>query len=354
MSNDIIQQLNNHNIYGYGSAELIKFETQMTTYFSREFKRWRNNKDLPEVHGVSSFEGDIAKKETHAESIEHYNKKFNIYQAFLDKKYMAYTMAYYGATDDEPNTNEAKSLENAQIDKFELIIKRAQIEDGHSILELGCGFGGFSRYLLEKFPNITLTGINPSVVQTAHLRETLLDKNQQTHNNRFNLVQKFFDDITKDDIDFGSYDRVISIGVLEAVTNLDKLFKLISLALKSGGKTFHHFIVSTDTIPQFLSAEDTLMADYFPGGHIWPYDEPKRHNTHLKFIDSWFVNGMNYWRTLDEWHKRFWESIEILYPEYLTLEEVDDWNKYFILCKSMFSPDKGKSYGNGHYLYEKN
>ena len=95
------------------------------------------------------------------------------------------------------------------------------------------------------------------------------------------------------------------------------------------------------------------MADYFPGGHIWPYAELKRHNTHLQFIDSWFLNGMNYWMTLDAWHTRFWQAIDHLYPDYLSLDEVQDWNKYFVLSKTMFSPNQGRSYGVGHYLYQK-
>ena len=102
-----------------------------------------------------------------------------------------------------------------------------------------------------------------------------------------------------------------------------------------------------------LDAEDTLIADYFPGGHIWPYSEPKRHDTHLKFVDNWFINGMNYWKTLDEWHKRFWASIDRLFPEHLTISEADAWNKYFVLSKTMFLANHGRSYGVGHYLYEK-
>jgi len=39
---------------------------------------------------------------------------------------------------------------------------------------------------------------------------------------------------------------------------------------------------------------------------------------------------------------------------YLSIEEVEDWNKYFSLCKTMFSPNNGNSYGNGQYLYIKN
>ena len=353
MTENIIKQLADHKIYRYGSSELLKFESDMTKYFEREYKLWKGNRALPEEFGISSFEGDIAQKETHDESIEHYNKTLSIYQAFLDKEYMAYTMAYYGATDINPNIDDSTSLDDAQINKFELIIERAQIDDGQSILELGCGFGGFAKYILNKFPNITITGINPSATQSAHLQEILIDDTNQTGYGRFKLIQKFFDDITASDIADQEFDRVISIGVLEAVTNLDKLFQLISRVLKPGGKTFHHYIVSKDTIPQFLSAEDTLMAEYFPGGHIWPYEEPKRHDKHLHFVESWFVNGMNYWKKLDEWHERFWDAIEQTYPEHLTLEEVEDWNKYFILCKSMFRPDDGHSYGNGHYLYEK-
>ncbi|GAH56326.1 unnamed protein product, partial [marine sediment metagenome] len=46
-------------------------------------------------------------------------------------------------------------------------------------------------------------------------------------------------------------------------------------------------------------------------------------------------------------------SIDKLYPDYLTIEDIADWNQYFMLCKAMFKPNEGASYGNGHYLYEK-
>ena len=353
MNNKIINELAEHDIHRYGSVELLQFEKHMERYFAREYDRWQGNKELPEKYGVSSFEGDIVKQDTHKESIEHYDKEFKIYQSFLDKKYMVYTMAYYGATEYLPQVNNELTLDQAQIDKYNLIIQRAGIKDGDKILELGCGFGGFTAYLQEKFANVHITCINPSKVQAEYLNEKLAHRNAAFDNERFELIPKFFDDITDDDITENSFDIVISIGVLEAVSNLDKLFEFIARILKPGGKTFHHFIVSRDTIPQFLKAENTMMADYFPGGHIWPYAEPMRHDKHLKPVGSWFVNGLNYWKTLDEWHKRFWNSIDELYPKYLTLEEVEDWNKYFTLCKTMFIPNQGRSYGNGHYLYEK-
>ena len=353
MANDVTRLLAINNIHCYGSADLLKFEKHMARYFEREYERWHGNECFPENYGVSSFKGDIADKETCLESIDHYNKELNIYQAFLDREYMCYTMGYFGATNQSCEINNNISLSQAQQNKFKLIIERARIRDGQNILELGCGFGGFAKYLLKTFPNVRLTAINPSKVQTAYLKDTLIAKNSSFDHSRFGLIEKYFDDLSENDLQESHFDRVVSIGVLEAVTNFDKLFRLVSRTLKPGGMALHHFIVSADTIPQFLNAENTLMADYFPGGHIWPYAELRRHDVHLQFVDNWFVNGMNYWKTLDEWHKRFWQSIDTLFPDHLSIGDVESWNRYFVLCKTMFIPNQGKSYGVGHYLFEK-
>ena len=353
MLNEVIKQLANQDIHCYGSDQILKFESQMSRYFEREYKRWHGNSKPPEHYGVNSFNGDIAKKSTSAESIDHYNNDLQIFQRFLDSEYMCYTMGYYGATNEHPVVKKNLSLSDAQISKFDLIVERADIQDGQRILELGSGFGGFIKYLLDRFPNIHITAINPCEVQTSYLTNTLLKSRNPSDKDRVALITKFFDDIGPDDLRSAYFDRVVSIGVLEAVTNLDKLFSLISRVLKPGGKTLHHFIVSVDTIPQFLEAERTLMSSYFPGGHIWPHSEPMRHNTHLQFVSSWFINGMNYWKTLDEWHKRFWSSVEELHPDVLSAADIEAWNNYFVLCKAMFSPNLGKSYGIGHYLYAK-
>ena len=171
---------------------------------------------------------------------------------------------------------------------------------------------------------------------------------------RFTLVPESFEAITGRSSIGRSFDRIISIGVLEHFTNLDLLFASLGRLLKPGGKSLHHLIVSADTLPHLLKAEDTLIAKYFPGGHVWPYPEMTRHTTHLDFVNSWFVNGRNYRKTLDEWHRRFWSEIDRLFPSYLSVSEVESWNNFFALSKAMFGADNGRSYGVGHYLYENN
>ncbi len=349
---NIFEQLAGLDVYGYGSAEQLKLEKQMARYFEREYERWRGNENTPMDYGLNSYEGEISKRGSRDESTDHYNEEYQVYRAFLDKDYMAYTMGYFGATEEAPEITE-QSLEQAQENKYELLIERADIQDGQTILDLGCGFGGFSKYLLKKFPNVAVTGINPCEVQAQHIRNELIGKDDDFGESRYRLIQAFCDDITSETIDDEYFDRVVSVGLLEHVTNIDLLQQIISRVLKKGGKCLHHCIVSYDTMPNYLNAEDSYMGHYYPGAHIWPYKEPTRHNTHLKFKQSWFVNGLNYWKTLDEWHKRFWESIEQLHPEFLSVEKAEDWNKYFTLCKAMFCPNDGKSYGNGQFLYEK-
>ena len=92
-------------------------------------------------------------------------------------------------------------------------------------------------------------------------------------------------------------------------------------------------------LPKLLDSVDTLIGTYFPGGRIWPFAEPFRHQNHLQPVNSWFVNGLNYWRTLYCWHKRFWDSINQLFPTFINRQQVDAWNKYFSLCKSMLALD---------------
>lgn len=349
MNNGVIQQLSSHNIHCYGSAELLKFERHLARYFEREYDRWHDNSTPPEEYGVSSFSGDMIDRDSYTVSLLPYDQELGIYREFLDREYMAYSMAYYYRDDATRDlSHHDLTLEQAQKEKYRLIVQRADIRDGQSILDLGCGFGGFIKYLLDNFSDITVTGINPSTTQSRYISEEL-----KVDHSRFRLIQHYFGNSSVDSLAHDSFDRIISIGVVEHFRNLELLFRQLKSLLKPGGMTFHHFIVSRDTIPQLLKAENTLISEYFPGGHIWPYAEAKRHTQHLELVNSWFVNGRNYWKTLDEWHKRFWDAIDKLYPHYLSLEQAGRWNRYFSLSKSMFYPHNGKSYGNGQYLYRK-
>jgi cyclopropane-fatty-acyl-phospholipid synthase len=105
-------------------------------------------------------------------------------------------------------------------------------------------------------------------------------------------------------------------------------------------------------VPQLLDSTKTRIGQYYPGCRVWPHSELSKQTEHFDLVNSWFVNGLNYWRTLDEWHRRFWSNIPKLYGAVYDTAAIKYWNEYFMLCKVMFAPMDGQFYGNSHYLFK--
>ncbi len=77
--------------------------------------------------------------------------------------YPKYTMALW--------EKGAENLEQAQIDMVQDVIEKAQIQDGDEILDIGCGFGSASHYILAKFPNCKVTALNLSKEHCDYMRQ---------------------------------------------------------------------------------------------------------------------------------------------------------------------------------------
>ena len=344
ISNDLEIILSDAGIFSPDSDTLIKQEKSLTRFLEKEYKTYLTNPITLESTGISTDKGPIM-DQTEDLMKTHYDESIELFMGFLDTRYRAYTTAYYGEAG-EDNI----SLEEAQYQKFRLIAQRSQIKGNEKILNIGCGFGSLETFLLQEYPGIEVTGITPSKVQVKYLREKMQDPSHPL-NNRFTLLEDVFDEAITEKLGLAQYDLVISIGVFEQLQNMKATLELISKLLKLDGRTFHHFITSEVTTPQVKLHEKTVIGKYFPGGRIWPRDEFSRHTEHLDLAETWFVNGKNYWRTLDDWHHRYWQSIPHLYNNNFNLDVIRYWNDYFLLCKAMFAPLEGTFYGISHYLF---
>lgn len=282
----------------------------------------------------------------------HYDAPDYLFDCFLDKTYRAYSMAYYAEEADAVRSS-TLTLEQAQTAKFGLICERAGIKNGDYILNIGCGFGSLETYLLKHYPDSTVTGVTASQVQADYIRSRSQSIDDVLSGARFRLVQANLNTLSIAELGQGVYDRVISIAVLEQMRNIKGLCGFINHLLRPGGTSFHHFITSKYVVPQFLDAGKTRIGRYFPGGIVWPRDALPAHCSKLEIEGQWYVNGMNYWRTLDDWHIRFWEKRDLLLKTGLTAAQIKHWNEFFYLCKAMFSPMEGEFYGNSHYLLRK-
>lgn len=346
------QKLRKSGIHAYGSDELRLYEERLTRYFNKEYQREAAKNHSLAAFGITTDQGPTWEETQDLMSV-HYDQPLGFFRSFLDTDYMAYSMAYYGESREQV-LNSDSTLEQAQAEKFRLICERAEIRGNEKILNIGCGFGSFEAYLFKHFPDVEVVTITASKTQADYIRSKQQDPEHLFNKANLTLLENDISNIPPETLGIERYDLVISIAVFEQVNNLDAIFQLMASLLKPGGRVFLHLIVSQPVFPQYFNAHETPVGAYFPGGRVWPHGEMLNQQRHLTPELGIYINGMNYWRTIDEWHRRFWEQIEELHDTLLSIEDIRYWNNYFSVCKVvLFAPQSGQFFGNGHYRYRK-
>jgi cyclopropane-fatty-acyl-phospholipid synthase len=150
----------------------------------------------------------------------HYDIGNDLYEAMLDKR-MLYTCAYWPG---------ARTLEEAQEAKLDLVCRKVGIAKGMRVLDLGCGWGGFAAFAAERY-GATVVGFTVSHEQVKWARD---------HYAHLPV------DIRLDDYRnaTGTYDAVVSIGLMEHVgpKNYRGYFEHVERLLAPGGVAFVHTI----------------------------------------------------------------------------------------------------------------
>lgn len=347
----ITEQLRRAGIHPYHSEESLKYEDRLIRAISRLYLRARKSSNSLEELGVSTREGAMA-EETQDLMTHHYDQPLEFFTHFLDSQFMAYSMAYFGPSPEAAQTS-PRTLEQAQQSKFEAMCERARIQGDERVFNIGCGFGSLETYLLRRYPRMQAVGITPSKVQSEYLKQRMKNPQDPLGQGRFHLVEGDFSEIPLSELGANSYDVVFSIGTLEHFKNMRAAFQRMSQLLKTNGRAFHHIVSSRYLIPRYSDAKRTRLGEYFPGARIFPFSELAEQTEHFELEGSWFINGMNYWRTLEEWHKRFWANMETVYLPLLGEPGVHFWNDYFCLAKAMFAPLEGDILGNAQYYFTK-
>lgn len=240
----------------------------------------------------------------------------------------------------------ATDLRESQIHMMDQFIERAEIKDGDNILDFGCGWGCVANYILVKFPNTRITGLNLSRQQCNYMRDKMIDPSSQLSSGRFTLIEGDMNEVEFQE----KFDKIISIGVFCHVGNLSQIFERFSSMLSPGGGVLIHII--TARIPNNMSSGFTHKY-IFPHGRYWHHDALPSHSQHLKTVKRWYINGINYHQTLASWLQRFDASqgdIKLLNygMPYQRFRRI--WRFYLILLGTIFAACDGEYNGNGQYL----
>ncbi|KAF2554260.1 hypothetical protein F2Q68_00037750, partial [Brassica cretica] len=155
---------------------------------------------------------------------------------------------------------DSSSLEEAEEAILALYCERANVEDGQSVLDVGCGWGSLSLYIARKYSNCKLTGLCNSKTQKAFIDDQCRKLGIQN-------VEIIVGDISTFEHE-GTYDRVFSIEMFEHMKNYGELLKKIGSWMKEDSLLFVHYFCHKTFAYHFedVRDDDWITRYFFSGG----------------------------------------------------------------------------------------
>jgi len=230
---------------------------------------------------------------------EHYNLGNSLYEHMLGTS-MSYTCAYW---------KDAKTLDQAQDAKHDLICRKLDIKPNDRVLDLGCGFGGFAKYAAENY-KCEVVAVNIAEEQVKYAREFCKGLPVTIFQSDYRDPQIYNPKGIK-------FDKVASIGLCEHIgpKNYLPFLKIVRENLKPEGLFLLHTIGKDYT----SSYTDPWIRKYiFPHG-VLPSIKQLSEATENIFVPEDLHNfSADYDKTLMAWHKNFndnWEKIRSDYDD---------------------------------------
>ncbi|MDJ0521978.1 MAG: cyclopropane-fatty-acyl-phospholipid synthase family protein, partial [Planctomycetota bacterium] len=244
------------------------------------------------------------------------------------------------------------TLDDSEEAMLALYAERAGIEDGMEILDLGCGWGSFSLYAAERFPNSRILGVSNSAGQRAFIEGRAAERGLDN-----------LEIVTRDINDFETtrrFDRVVSIEMFEHLRNYEQIMRQVAGWLKPDGQFFAHIFVHERFAYPFETdgAANWLGRHFFTGGQMPSADLLPRFDEDMTLQTRWDVDGTHYARTSRAWldnvdrHKD--ELIRLLdesggpVPGAVALRR---WRVFFMACEELWAYDQGREWFVSHYLF---
>jgi len=216
----------------------------------------------------------------------HYDIDEWVFRRFLDSN-MFYSCAYF--------EKENLTLEEAQLAKCRLLMKKLLLSPGQRVLDIGCGWGGLALYLAEH-ADVSVTGVTLS-------REQLRVASEEAQRRGLQDKVKFLLQDYREHRDI--YDRVVSVGMFEHVgaRHFRNFFKQVDALLNPDGIALIHTIGESH---RSNCTNPWIRRHIFPGGYVPSLSEISRAAEQSTLIKTDVeILRLHYARTLSEWLNRF-------------------------------------------------
>ena len=243
----------------------------------------------------------------------------------------------------------ASTLQEAEEEALRQTVEHADLADGQSILELGCGWGSLSLWMARQYPRAAVTAVSNSHSQRMYIQGEAAARGM-TNLRVITQDMNVFDPNRQ-------FDRIVSVEMFEHMMNWRELMTRLRSWLEPDGRFFMHIFTHRSGAYLFDrgDGEDWIARHFFTGGVMPSHHLIRQYADLFEVEKEWRWGGEHYRRTALDWLRNFdancTEIEGILRGVYGgdTALWMRRWRWFFLATAGMFGYADGSEWGVSHY-----